>query len=240
MPRLLKVPLAVGHHLREDTVKQSGSSSTEESISSKGDEIKSDISPHPIDETVNGKAKEDKKSTGLNEPPTTLSFMQLLHSYTKPLLIFSNGSGQLQSTDLVASGTNPDRPEASRTSKEGSDFFSKDGNSTTGPGSTLAGFRRRQPNQQTDSNRAGGRARSQTERLYPMPTVIIVALISFLVGSLLRSLLSPAEFVAEMPLTSGDEGTAKGGYEWREIKRLVEIKYLIGGWDFVVAVVRRP
>ena len=74
--------------------------------------------------------------------------------------------------------------------------------------------------------------------MYPMPTVIIVAVISFLIGSLLRSLLSPAEFVAEMP--SGGEGTGQGGYEWREIKRLVEIKYLVGGWDFVVAVVRRP
>jgi hypothetical protein len=73
-----------------------------------------------------------------------------------------------------------------------------------------------------------------------MSTVIVVALISFLIGSLLRSLLSPAEFVAEIPVTSGADEAAKGGYEWREIKRLVEIKYLVGGWDFVVAVVRRP
>jgi hypothetical protein len=26
---------------------------------------------------------------------------------------------------------------------------------------------------------------------------------------------------------------------WREIRRLVEVKYLVGGWDFQVAVVRR-
>ncbi|KZT41749.1 hypothetical protein SISSUDRAFT_1000411 [Sistotremastrum suecicum HHB10207 ss-3] len=72
-------------------------------------------------------------------------------------------------------------------------------------------------------------------RRYPLATVVIVALIAFLVGSLLRSLLSPAEFVVHV--TSSDEAYHAEG--WREIKRLVEIKYLVGGWDFVVAVVRR-
>jgi hypothetical protein len=66
---------------------------------------------------------------------------------------------------------------------------------------------------------------------YPLSTLIIVALISFLMGSLLRSLVSPADF---MYVTSED---ASAG--WREIRRLFEMKYVYGGWDLQVAIVRR-
>ena len=66
--------------------------------------------------------------------------------------------------------------------------------------------------------------------------VIVIGLISFLIGSLLRSLISPADFVYVVrdvrevgDLTSG----------WREVRRLVEVKYIVGGWDFQIAVVRR-
>jgi hypothetical protein len=66
--------------------------------------------------------------------------------------------------------------------------------------------------------------------------MIIVALISFLVGSLLRSLLSPADFIYVAPDLKEAEGGQTG---WREIKRLLEVKYIFGGWDFQVALVRR-
>ena len=75
---------------------------------------------------------------------------------------------------------------------------------------------------------------------YPLSTVVVVALIAFLVGSLLRSLLSPADFIyvvtdeGEMGSAGVDVGTG-----WREIKRLLEVKYVVGGWDFQIAVVRR-
>jgi hypothetical protein len=65
----------------------------------------------------------------------------------------------------------------------------------------------------------------------------MVALIAFLIGSLLRSMLSPADFVyvvADLSEVSGDMSSG-----WREIKRLVEVKYIVGGWDFQVALVRR-
>ncbi|KAI6112907.1 hypothetical protein F5141DRAFT_1110296 [Pisolithus sp. B1] len=65
---------------------------------------------------------------------------------------------------------------------------------------------------------------------YPLSTVLIIALIGFLIGSLLRSLLSPADFIYVVTDVS------KG---WREIRRLMEIKYIVGGWDFQIAVVRR-
>ena len=71
-----------------------------------------------------------------------------------------------------------------------------------------------------------------------MSTVLVVAVIAFLIGSLLRSLLSPADFIYVVKDLQGvEEGKFESG--WREIRRLVEIKYLIGGWDFQVAVVRR-
>lgn len=76
---------------------------------------------------------------------------------------------------------------------------------------------------------------------YPLSTLIVVALIAFLMGSLLRSLISPADFIYVMPDSelSAGMGGEEGGAGWREIRRLVEVKYLVGGWDFQVAVVRR-
>ena len=73
--------------------------------------------------------------------------------------------------------------------------------------------------------------------MYPLSTVVIVALIAFLVGSLLRSLLSPADFV--YVVTDEKEMGSVGGAGWREMKRLLEVKYVVGGWDFRIAVVRR-
>ncbi|KAG1735947.1 uncharacterized protein EDB91DRAFT_1143690 [Suillus paluster] len=71
---------------------------------------------------------------------------------------------------------------------------------------------------------------------YPLSTVLIIALIAFLIGSLLRSLLSPADFIYVVTdLQDAEEGSAG----WREIRRLLEVKYIVGGWDFQIAVVRR-
>lgn len=80
------------------------------------------------------------------------------------------------------------------------------------------------------------RGNSWTTASYPLSTVVIVAVIAFLMGSLLRSLISPADFIYVMPSLDGQEEVSSG---WREIKRLVEVKYLVGGWDFQIAVVRR-
>lgn len=78
---------------------------------------------------------------------------------------------------------------------------------------------------------------AQRKYHYPLSTVIIVALIAFLIGSLLRSMLSPADFVYVVSdLSDLSEHVGTG---WREIRRLFEVKYIIGGWDFQVALVRR-
>jgi len=68
-----------------------------------------------------------------------------------------------------------------------------------------------------------------------LPMVVIIALIAFLIGSLLRSLLSPADFIYVVTDLRDVEHTTG----WREIKRLLEVKYILGGWDFQIAMVRR-
>ncbi|KIK57033.1 hypothetical protein GYMLUDRAFT_61634 [Collybiopsis luxurians FD-317 M1] len=92
----------------------------------------------------------------------------------------------------------------------------------------------------------GGGPNSRSERtsptgLYPVSTLMIIALIAFLIGSLFRSLLSPADFIYVVRDLRDAEGAMQdgGGGGWREMKRLFEIKYIVGGWDFQVAVVRR-
>jgi hypothetical protein len=72
-------------------------------------------------------------------------------------------------------------------------------------------------------------------RTYPLSMIAIVALIAFLIGSLLRSLLSPADFI----YVAKDLEAAGMESGWREIRRLFEIKRVFGGWDFQIAVVRR-
>ena len=80
------------------------------------------------------------------------------------------------------------------------------------------------------------RAISAPRQEYPLRVVILIALIAFLLGSLLRSLLSPSDFIYVVTDVGSLEQVESG---WREIRRLVEVKYLVGGWDFQIAVVRR-
>lgn len=80
------------------------------------------------------------------------------------------------------------------------------------------------------------RAISTPRQEYPLRVVILIALIAFLLGSLLRSLLSPSDFIYVVTDVGSLEQVESG---WREIRRLVEVKYLVGGWDFQIAVVRR-
>jgi hypothetical protein len=102
--------------------------------------------------------------------------------------------------------------------------------------SQLISFRK--PSDATASAFAAMRAAS--ERRYRLPTLVAFMIIAFLLGSLLRSLLSPADFiyvVNDLGEATDEFGAVEPG--WREIKRLVEVKYIVGGWDFQIAVVRR-
>ena len=49
-------------------------------------------------------------------------------------------------------------------------------------------------------------------------------------------MLSPADFVYVVSDLQEADDVSSG---WREIRRLLELKYIVGGWDFQVALVRR-
>ncbi|KAJ7626295.1 hypothetical protein DFH06DRAFT_1058338 [Mycena polygramma] len=74
-----------------------------------------------------------------------------------------------------------------------------------------------------------------TQSVYPLSTVVVIALIAFLIGSLFRSLLTPADFIYVVR-ELGEEEEAKG---WREIRRLIEVKYIGWGYDVGLVLVRR-
>ncbi|GAA5880160.1 hypothetical protein JCM16303_001234 [Sporobolomyces ruberrimus] len=95
------------------------------------------------------------------------------------------------------------------------------------------------------------------KRHYSLGFVIAVALIAFLLGSFLRSLLTPADYIVYHPLsTMSQGGTSAGGGDsvekalltafdphrrWKEARRLIELRTGFGfiGWDLIVAAVKR-
>lgn len=82
-------------------------------------------------------------------------------------------------------------------------------------------------------------------RVYPLQTLIIVAIIAFLFGSLVRSLASPADFIYfNTDASDSDDALVRAVDQqsagWREVRRLLEFKRGLFGWDVVIAVVRRP
>jgi hypothetical protein len=88
-----------------------------------------------------------------------------------------------------------------------------------------------------DLSRANTRLAGLPNQAFPLSTLVIVALIAFLIGSLLRSLISPADFI--YVATDLKDAPTDADTGWREIRRLFELKYVLGGWDFQVAIVRR-
>ncbi|PWN88448.1 hypothetical protein FA10DRAFT_303412 [Acaromyces ingoldii] len=116
------------------------------------------------------------------------------------------------------------------------------------------------------------RLRNIVEVRFTLATMILACLIAFLLGSLVRSLIEPADFVLmsstgsvwpehgqgtssvagteQMALTElqrqfglavhGRTGAgASTGVAWREMRRLVEIKRVVGGWDLVIGAAAR-
>ncbi|KAG9019031.1 hypothetical protein FRB90_007203, partial [Tulasnella sp. 427] len=82
-------------------------------------------------------------------------------------------------------------------------------------------------------------------RVYQLQTLIIIAIIAFLFGSLVRSLASPADFIYFNSASSDSDDNLVRAVDqnaagWREVRRLFEFKRGLFGWDVVIAVVRRP
>lgn len=140
--------------------------------------------------------------------------LRFLNSYPNPLFRFSSTSSRTQAVV----------PASSKSAL--STFRQSRGEKGPGPGDENARVSLLPPKD----------AATKTTGMYPLSTLIIVALIAFLLGSLLRSLISPADFIYVVSDLKDVEEFSGG---WREIKRLVEVKYIVGGWDFQIAVVRR-
>lgn len=67
-----------------------------------------------------------------------------------------------------------------------------------------------------------------------IPTVLIIGIICFLLGSLVRSLLSPTDFVV---VKHSDELAELDDHiGWRRLTRLVELKYIFRGNDLIIAI----
>ncbi|RXW24854.1 hypothetical protein EST38_g1025 [Candolleomyces aberdarensis] len=155
---------------------------------------------------------------------------------------FGFGRGAGAGGSLDKSGSEPPRKlegEIGEGAKAGGDTTQLPTGEVAGGGAVSA----ESEAQETEPSPSSGAVQVQSVQkgLYPLSTVIIVALIAFLIGSLLRSLLSPADFIYVVSnvqeAEEANKVTAGGG--WREIRRLLEIKYILGGWDFQVAAVRR-
>ncbi|KAJ7027871.1 hypothetical protein C8F04DRAFT_1292126 [Mycena alexandri] len=111
------------------------------------------------------------------------------------------------------------------------------GSASTAVSSTSPGRARRLPGGLGDVAVDALPQEARTVTMYPLSTMVIIGLIAFLIGSLFRSLLSPADFIYVVGAGEEREGEAKG---WREIRRLIELKYLpVGGYDIAIALVRR-
>ncbi|GAA5912386.1 START domain-containing protein [Sporobolomyces salmoneus] len=107
-----------------------------------------------------------------------------------------------------------------------------------------------------------GRIVIGAQRGYSLGFVVSVALIAFLLGSFLRSLLTPADYIVYHPSTSSSsfqtstslasttstvgesvERALLSAFDphrhWREAKRLIELRTGFIGWDLIVAAVKR-
>ena len=228
------MPIAVAEHLLADSTP--AATDTPPSESTEGDGADAPAADSPITDekvrgllTLEGKLKcADWPFVFVQLPPdagrvnesvpadsTAGGLLRFLNSYPNPLTRFTAPGGRSRPVLRTLSGSNASLRPANGAGRE--------------PAEAANGARHQQV-----ALLPAARAGATT---YPLSTVLIAALIAFLIGSLLRSMLSPADFVYVVSDIRDVE--SEGVSALREIKRLVEVKYLVGGWDFQVALVRR-
>ncbi|GAA5849765.1 hypothetical protein JCM8547_000556 [Rhodosporidiobolus lusitaniae] len=87
-------------------------------------------------------------------------------------------------------------------------------------------------------------------RTYTLSFVLLAGVIAFLLGSLLRSLLTPADYIIYRPDSAAQHGAVEQALlqafdphrKWKEARRLLELRSAWGGWfgwDIIVAAVKR-
>ncbi|KAH8110790.1 hypothetical protein DFH11DRAFT_1800762 [Phellopilus nigrolimitatus] len=237
LPKQLASPLAVEDSLYEPITAETGAQGSSTSL--KQDE------PSDNDAKDDESIRADFSETPAEEKPEMLpadanrGFFGFLGSYQPSLSLLRIGSGS--STPSLSTPKAPGSfPSPAPTPPPENDG--------TPPLATAAVSTPSSLNANGATASALAVVRSATTQRYSVSTLIAAVLIAFLLGSLLRSLLSPADFIyvvtdlGDVPYgvtraPGGGLGAVEPG--WREIKRLVEMKYIVGGWDFQIAVVRR-
>jgi hypothetical protein len=177
------------------------------------------------------------------EPATSLTTPTAEDTFDQPAVTGTDASG---------TATLPSTPIASRRPSTSQNplmsFFTRARTGSVTPGGYRGGEKHGAGVSAADSQPTGTKLlnnllatysfdRIPRNRLFPLSTLLLVGVLSFLLGSLIRSLLSPADFVlyAPRPGTGGPEADD----HWREIRRLVEWRGAWLGDDLVVAVVKR-
>ncbi|THU94911.1 hypothetical protein K435DRAFT_966661 [Dendrothele bispora CBS 962.96] len=207
LPEELKKPLGVADHLLDPAAAVQSSMDDPQDA-----QITEASSPSSENEEAPRSAQIHAEVLGVPSPTGQASsgrgLFNFLQVYPNPLTRFSTNGTLSAVTKSVASNTSSVHPMERRLSET------------------------------TDAMMNMTRTRNEHANtgLYPASTIIVVALIAFLIGSLLRSLLSPADFIYVVTDLREVEEMETG---WREIRRLFELKYIVGGWDFQIAVVRR-
>ncbi|KDQ19629.1 hypothetical protein BOTBODRAFT_126512 [Botryobasidium botryosum FD-172 SS1] len=231
LPQELMEPVAVARHLCADEVKKVAPAPApiptqdDKATGQKADQTKDDASTV----SMQGEASPDK-------PPAPL----LTQTAANSIMTFFTTYPFAASRTSLTAAAEPDDPKTSAApAEDGSQKSSAADDAKTDPpeqGPVNATAPAAAPSDSENSPAVRAR-RILHAPVYSLWALLIVALISFLLGSLLRSLLSPADFIYVSDNSGRAEAQAAG---WREVKRLVEVKYILGGWDFVIAVVRRP
>ncbi|PFH50939.1 hypothetical protein AMATHDRAFT_60111 [Amanita thiersii Skay4041] len=217
LPEMLRAPLAFADDLLEPAAIRS---STLDGRDPKVEEGKAAPEPEPSGEGA-GTGGDGAPAGRVPSQANTGGLLGFLHNYPNPLTRFASGSLTGSNNGLPSTG--------------GGNATSASINSPVDAGAGVkAKLRQVVPGGLGDLNVAP----VSTPRTYPLSMILIVALIAFLIGSLLRSLLSPADFIYVVRDLEEAEGVGFVG-GWREIRRLFEVKYLVGGWDLQIAVVRR-
>ncbi|KAI5123211.1 hypothetical protein M0805_003977 [Coniferiporia weirii] len=243
LPKQLSVPLAVEDSLYDATSAAAGTRSSSASLQNPDDASKSDAKG---DQSEGALTESPAPSTPVDEKPDTLpadtdrGFFGFLTSYQNSLsssLRFV--SGVSTPTQIVPKAPGAFPSPAPTPPLGGGDPLSESTSSSPAVPPPSSGL---------TAASALAVVRSATVPRFSISTLIAAMMIAFLLGSLLRSLLSPADFIyvvtdlGDVPdgvtrAPGGGLGAVEPG--WREIKRLVEMKYIVGGWDFQIAVVRR-
>ncbi|THG99951.1 hypothetical protein EW026_g2526 [Hermanssonia centrifuga] len=193
LPQELLSPIAIADHLLDDVAPTTAISVPLDTT--EGESLDTPQAESPI---ADEKLPDESASQSDGVPPdsSTHGLLRFLNSYPNPLTRFATPAGRPRPILRSLSGSTTSSRQASGTARDNNE-------ASTSSGHPVALLSPRADNAPT----------------YPLSTVIIVALIAFLIGSLLRSMLSPADFVYVVSDLKDAEDVSSG---WREIKRLLE------------------